>query len=278
MKSDSIVPQLINRIADREGVQPVDLETPLYEVIDPEALETLTDNTGARQDGSYPVVEFLYYGYIVTADGTGRVSINEPIRETTEVSGNTANTSLEDVSAELGNRKTALNRASTILSRRDQPFVEQVTDLLEVGRYALGMEYATLSYIDTDTYVFEAVGTPADVDLQAGEMVPLRELPTCQKVVETEQSLVLKDVETEAPELVDPAWEIASYIGAPVFVDDEIYGTFCFYGMEARPEEFSAWDVTFVELLSHWVSDKLEQRHRDRALHASTFERPAGVT
>lgn len=278
MKSGSVVTQIITRIADLEGVHPVDLETPLYEVIDSDALETFTGSTGVRQDGSYPRVEFLYYGYTVTVDGTGSVSINEPIGETAEASRNTANRSLEDVSAELGHRETALNWASTIFSRQDQPFVEQVTDLLEVGRYALGMAYATLTYIDTDTYVFEAVRAPADVDLQAGEMVPLRELPNCEKVVETEQSLVLKDVETEPPELVDPAWEIASYIGAPVFVADEIYGTFCFYGVEARPEEFSAWDVTFVELLSNWVSHKLEQRHRDRALHASTFERPAGVT
>lgn len=278
MISDPIVIQIITRIADREGVQPVDLETPLQEVIDPDALETLVDSTGVRQYGSYPRVEFPYYGYIVTVDGTGRVSINEPIRETAEVSGNKANRSLEDLSAEIGRRKTALNDAATILGRQDQPFDEQVADLLEVGRYALGMEYATLSYIDTDTYVFEAVRTPANVDLQAGETAPLGELPNCQKVVETEQSLVLKDVETEAPELVDPAWGIASYIGAPVFVDEEIYGTFCFYGMESRPEEFSDWEVTFVELLSNWVSDKLEQRRRDRALHARTFERPSGVT
>lgn len=278
MKSDSVVTQIITRIADLEGVHPVDLESPLYEAIDPDTLNTLTDSNGVRQDGSYPSVEFLYYGYIVTVDGTGRVSINEPIRETAEVSGNKANRSLEDVSAEMDHRETALNRASTVLSKQDQPFVEQVTDLLEVGRYALGTEYATLSYIESDTYVFEAVRTPADVNLQTGETVPLRERPNCRKVVETERSIVLKDVETEAPELVDPAWEIASYIGAPVFVADEIYGTCCFYEMEARPEEFSVWEVTFVELLTNRVSDKLEQRHRDRALHASTFERPAGVT
>lgn len=160
------------------------------------------------------------------------------------------------------------------MATHDRPFDAQVTDLLEVGRETLGMEYATLSYIDTDTYVFEAVDSPADSTLQAGEMVPLTELPSCKQVVETEQSLVLKDVEAEAPELVDATWGISAYIGAPVFVDGEIYGTFCFYGMEARSEAFSDWDRTFVELLTTWVSSRLDQRQRDRAIQARTLEHP----
>lgn len=278
MDSEQVVTQIVTRIADREGDHPDDLETPLYEVIDPDILEALIDSTGGEGYGSYLRVEFLCYGYIVTVHGTGGVSITEFSRETAEISGDGAERSTEEISAEMAQRETALNCASTILSRHDQPFVEQVTELLEVGRFALRMKYATLSYVDSDTYVFEAVQTPTDGDLQAGKTVPLGELPLCEKVVETEQSLVLKDVETVAPELADAAWGISSYIGAPVFVDGEIYGTFCFYGMEERSEEFSDWEATFVGLLSSWVSDKLEQRHRDRALHASTSERPSSVS
>lgn len=130
--------------------------------------------------------------------------------------------------------------------------------------------------MDNDTYVFEAVDTPIDVTLQAGETVPIEELPYCQKVVDTEQSLVVKDVEADAPELVS-GWGIVWYLGTPVFVDDEVYGTFCFYGTEARAEAFTEWDFTFVEFLSNWVGAELEQRKQGRASDAHSMERPVAV-
>lgn len=58
----------------------------------------------------------------------------------------------------------------------------------------------------------------------------------------------------------------------PVSVDDEVYGTFCLYGMETRSEAFSDWDLTVVELLSNWVSGELEQRKQERAADAYSLE------
>lgn len=95
-------------------------------------------------------------------------------------------------------------------------------------------------------------------------------------MVDTEQSLVVKDVEGDASELVSSRG-IASYLGTPVFVDEEIYGTFCFYGTEERAEGFTEWDFTFVEFLGNWVSGELEQRKQERALDAYSLERPVAV-
>lgn len=78
MESDNISIEIVERVADREGVDPTDLE-PLYDVVDPEALETLVD--GAC-DGTIEV-EFSYYGYEIVVDGNGTVSIDdEPPSET----------------------------------------------------------------------------------------------------------------------------------------------------------------------------------------------------
>jgi signal transduction histidine kinase len=43
-------------------------------------------------------------------------------------------------------------------------------------------------------------------------------------------------------------------------IDDDVYGTFCFYSTEARSEQFSAWEVTLVDLMSRWVSYELQRR------------------
>ncbi|WP_436344824.1 ATP-binding protein [Natronorubrum sp. FCH18a] len=185
--------------------------------------------------------------------------------------------SQRDLLAELGYREDALQQASEIISQTDQSFIEQIDDLLELVRDVVGTDYATFSCVEDDTHIFEAVDVPADADLQAGETVPLSELPNCKRVVESERTLVLRDVEAEATELADPTWGIACYLGAPVFAGDEVYGTFCFYGMEARTEEFSDWDVTFVEFVSNWVNSQLAQREREQSLRDAKLQMEAAV-
>ena len=69
--------EIVERIADCEGVNPVDLDVLLYDVIDVDALEALTNGTSNRQPQASPRVEFTYYGYVVTVGENGRVSIDE---------------------------------------------------------------------------------------------------------------------------------------------------------------------------------------------------------
>ena len=170
---------------------------------------------------------------------------------------------------ELERRERALRRAYEVVADTDRPFTEQIDVLLSLVREVVGTDYATFSYVDDPEYVFEAVDVPDGVDLQRGTTVPLEELPNCRHVAETARTLVLEDVEADAPELADPTWGIACYLGAPVFSGEEVYGTFCFYGMEAKVETFSDWEVTFVELLSNWVSYELGRQRQTRELEAS---------
>ncbi len=176
---------------------------------------------------------------------------------------------------QLQARERALRRAYEVIADSDRSFPQQVDALLKVVREEVGTDYATLSRVnnDAESYLFEMVVAPDDVDLQTGDTMPL-EATNCERAVATEQTLVLNDIEADAPELADRAGNaelgISCYLGAPVSVDDEIYGTFCFYGMEARSEEFSDWEVTFVELLSNWVSSELERQRQTARLESST--------
>jgi hypothetical protein len=65
--------EIVERIAALEGIDPLDLEDRLYDVIDVDALAALT--AGDRQSTSR--VEFTYYGYTVAVDGTGSVSVDD---------------------------------------------------------------------------------------------------------------------------------------------------------------------------------------------------------
>ncbi|WP_254538860.1 bacterio-opsin activator domain-containing protein [Halomarina litorea] len=164
----------------------------------------------------------------------------------------------------LEGRERALRRAYEVLAGNDRTFEEKVDALLEVVREAVGTRYATLSRVRDDEYVFEAIAVPDGTDVQPGERIPL-DVTNCERVVSSGQSLVLDDIEGDAPDLAaregNRKWGVSCYLGAPVYRDGDLYGTFCFYDTEPRVEPFSDWEVTFVELLSDWVSHELDRKH-----------------
>lgn len=77
MESTLVGTEIVERIADRAGVDPEDLDVLLYDVIDPDALEALTNGAGDRRPQASLRVEFTYYGYTVTVDENGRILIDE---------------------------------------------------------------------------------------------------------------------------------------------------------------------------------------------------------
>jgi len=162
----------------------------------------------------------------------------------------------------LEHRQDVLREIYDIVADRERPFAEQVESLLALGREELEVDFGTLSRIDDDEYTLEVVDAAAGRhDLAAGDTLPLS-VTNCEVAAADEETLVLGDVERDAPELTDRAgytdWGISCYLGAPVFVDGEVYGTFCFYDTESRGGQFSEWEVTLVDLLSRWVSYGLQ--------------------
>lgn len=79
--SRSISFEVIAAVADREGVDPTEIEPPeyeaLYDVLDPESLDSLfaPRHNGAERATGH--VEFRYCGYDVTVTDGGDVSLEE---------------------------------------------------------------------------------------------------------------------------------------------------------------------------------------------------------
>lgn len=69
--SEAVVWATANR-SDRSLVDDGNMLPPLYEAIDPDALDALFSASGAD-----PTIEFLYAGYRVTVDGARQVTVAE---------------------------------------------------------------------------------------------------------------------------------------------------------------------------------------------------------
>lgn len=62
--------RVLDAIAAEEGTSPLSFETPLYEAIDPDALDALVPD-----EATDATVEFTYRGYRVTVRGTDRIQL-----------------------------------------------------------------------------------------------------------------------------------------------------------------------------------------------------------
>ncbi|WP_121820589.1 PAS domain S-box protein [Halostella salina] len=189
----------------------------------------------------------------------------EPVVEDGEVV--TIRGAVQDIS-DRRQRERVLREMHDIISNRDRSFEEQVRALLELGRTELDTQFGTLSRIRDDEYIFEIVAADDD-SVRAGDVVPVS-ATNCEIVASTEETLVLGDIERDAPEETHRAgfseWGVSCYIGAPVYADDGVYGTFCFYGTEPRNGQFSEWEETLVDLMSRWVSYELQRQQANERL------------
>ena len=68
----SLSEAVVKAIANHEGRQATEISKPLYDVINPDALDTLFRDTEGK-------VAFVYLGYVVTVDERGNVSLKPVI-------------------------------------------------------------------------------------------------------------------------------------------------------------------------------------------------------
>jgi hypothetical protein len=69
--ADSAHEAVIHAVADARGVSPLELETPLFEVIEPDALDRLVDSGTPGL-----TITFEYEDCIVTVDGENDVTVD----------------------------------------------------------------------------------------------------------------------------------------------------------------------------------------------------------
>jgi len=71
-KLENPIPQIVDAVAEAEGVEPVTLDPPLADIVDPDAVETLVENSTA----SDLEVRFTYRGHDVVVDENSRVQVD----------------------------------------------------------------------------------------------------------------------------------------------------------------------------------------------------------
>ena len=79
-KEAAVTDEVVSAVAATKGTDPMDLD-PLFNAIDPDALDALYERTGFGRAGVPERVEFVYSGCRVVVSGDGSVTVSETLPE-----------------------------------------------------------------------------------------------------------------------------------------------------------------------------------------------------
>lgn len=141
--------------------------------------------------------------------------------------------------------------------------LDSCKEMLNLGREALGLELGIVSHIHDGRYTVVAVESDSDV-FQAGETFQLKDT-FCREVIASGSSLSMTsykgNVGLQGHPLYD-ALHLEAYIGAPIMLDDNIWGTVNFTSLKVRQEPFGDSEIEFVQDCANSVSGMLVTPHR----------------
>lgn len=173
---------------------------------------------------------------------------------------------------QLKRERDALRELQTVMADSELSTDDRLTELLEVGCQTTGLEIGIISKIEGDKYTVRSVHTP-DGSIETGDRFDL-ESTYCEVVVAQDSVCAFSDA-ISAGKSSHPAYqqfELESYIGVPLVVDGNRYGTLNFSSPTTRESEFGTLERTFVELLAELVSSELS-RDRSRTELEQTNQR-----
>ena len=73
----SLSNKVLERVAEAEGRDPTELDEPLFEVVDPDALDAIFESTENGPHRNAGTVDFEYQGYSVRVTAEGDVLLRE---------------------------------------------------------------------------------------------------------------------------------------------------------------------------------------------------------
>ncbi|MEG4960192.1 MULTISPECIES: response regulator [unclassified Microcoleus] len=152
-------------------------------------------------------------------------------------------------------RTDPLNHLST--------FDLRLQELLAMGCRQLGMSVGILSSIQGDNYQIMAVECP-DGSIVKEQIYDL-EKTFCVATAMAKEPIYFESVRFSGLSFNtdEPAFKIEAYMGIPVTVAGEVYGTLCFFSPTPVTEPFRVVDRELMKLMAQWVGSELERQQTD---------------
>ncbi len=173
------------------------------------------------------------------------------------------------IEAEEQRQRQGLAALNEVAALAHLPLREQLRRALQIGTEHFGLSFGIVSEVVGRRYRIQAQVSPAGT-LQEGQCFELGN--TCCDLTLKQGDVLTISQMGSSPYQRHPSYaifQLESYLGAPIRVDDQVYGTVNFSGPESYPREFDDGDREFMRLLVRWVGSAISQDRDRRALAAS---------
>lgn len=147
---------------------------------------------------------------------------------------------------------------------------ELFADYLQAGCEIFGTDTGVIGEIKEELYMIGAVQSKLDY-FAPGRKFNLSDI-LCNKVVKEQRTICISDLDASEAK----GMPIKVYIGTPIFVNNQIYGTLCFLSSQARTKEFEYYEQEIIELMAQGIGRfitahqiELERQQAEVALRES---------
>ncbi len=243
------------RVSYSDIIRHIKGETPMYE----------NEYRLKVQDGSYKWI--LTRGKVVEWQADGKAALMLGVY--TDIT-DRKNTELVSI-----RQQAAMHSLNEIASLPAVDPAEQLRLALSLGARYLGLAGGLISEINGEDYrvhvQFSANGNKdAAISNHLGKNYC--SLTVALRDVFAEDDIPASEHKRHAAYLLT---QVESYIGVPLWINDRLYGTLCFFSRKTRHHQFDSLDKDFVRLLARWISSVVErwQQEREKKVILNRFQK-----
>jgi PAS domain S-box-containing protein len=156
-------------------------------------------------------------------------------------------------------------------------FEQRLQGLLAMGRKQFGLEVGLIGSVDFDQNRYEVIAVQVpprfEVEINPGDSF-LLSCTFCGETAKRSQLTCFAHA-GNSHWREHPAYKslkIEAYIGMPILVRGEVYGSMCFLSYEPRQTSFESHDKQILRLMAQWVGHEIE-RQQDRKAVEQQFQR-----
>jgi signal transduction histidine kinase/CheY-like chemotaxis protein len=131
---------------------------------------------------------------------------------------------------------------------------ELFSDYIRTGCEVLNFSAGAVGQVQEQSYTFVAIQSDFE-QLLPGLTADLKDT-YCGKVVEQRRTVAFHHVGQVNEMRCHPLYQLLqleSYLGTPIWVDGELYGTLCFFDRRARPQGFENHEKEIIELMAQSI-------------------------
>ena len=168
----------------------------------------------------------------------------------------------------VNNSEKVIRRLYEITNNYDLGFETQIEQILQMGLERFNLDIAILSKIEGNLYTVKHCVVPKEVELASGVEFDFNST-YCHITCTANKPTALEYIGKHDQYASHPAYEsfgLESYIGMPIKLNGELYGTLNFSSPDPYKREFKSVDIDALQLMASWVQVEIIRRRQEKRL------------